>query len=200
MIVQLYKITRRETGQSYIGISTNARKRKNTHWWIANKKPPRFFQLVHKVVAKYGRAAFDFEIIACSRDYTAALCAERALIRQWRSHVSDGGYNLTLGGEGLLGRKMSDETKAKISATKSGRKGRPITEAEKTASRARLLSLTLDQRIERAQHAAASRIRNGTDRGRKNPPETIAKMRASALARWARSRDSQHTAILSRQP
>lgn len=191
MTVEIYKITRRETGQSYIGLSANSRKRRNTHWWIANKKHPVLFQLIHRAIAKHGRDAFDFEVIASALDYPSALVLEVDLIQQWSTHVSKGGYNLTLGGEGKLGRKHSAETRGKISASLVGRKGRPITDVEKAASRARFLALNPEQKAEYARRGVEARIRNGNNTGRKNSPETISRMKAAAIARWQRQRTTK---------
>lgn len=112
MVVYLYKITRLATGQSYIGVTVNPRKREATHKWIANKRHRGLFQLIHKAIAKYGCDAFSFEVIACSRNYESALQTEIDLIAQWQSHISDSGYNLTRGGEGPSGRSCTPETRA----------------------------------------------------------------------------------------
>jgi group I intron endonuclease len=186
MIAYLYIITRTETGQRYIGITINHRKRWSSHKWLA--KTGRTEQLVHRAIAKYGADSFTFEVVGCARSWADACQAEAHLIEQYGSHVSLGGYNLTLGGEGPAGRTCSPETKARISASRKGQPGRPIPPEEREATRIRLLQLYADdpsQRSLRASRSIESRNRNGnTGHGRKNSPETIERMRLAALKVW----------------
>lgn len=74
-----------------------------------------------------------------SQDEQTALEKERELIAEFGRRVLGEGslYNLTSGGQGTSGYKLSDETKAKISAANSGKKPTEETRAKLRAARAR---------------------------------------------------------------
>jgi len=95
--------------------------------------------LICRAIRKHGPEAFDRSVVEeCSDDVLGA--RETYWIRELKSHVSEGGYNLTYGGDGGLsgyvfseaskekirqkatGRKHSEETKAKMRAAKLGKK------------------------------------------------------------------------------
>jgi group I intron endonuclease len=184
-IVYLYIVARIETGQTYVGITVNARKRWNTHRWLANAGR-RSNQLLHRAMAKHGLDTFTFEVVACSRTWAAGAEAERHMIEQFGSHVSRGGYNLTLGGEGPLGRPCSQAARAKIGAANAGRPGRKITDEEKRASKGRMAA-------RRAADPAAftewSRLGGEAHQGRKNTDATKKRMSDAALAVWQKRRE-----------
>jgi group I intron endonuclease len=95
--------------------------------------------LISRAIHKHGPEAFDREIIEeCSE--TELGVRETFWINEKKSHVSQGGYNLTFGGDGglpgyqfseaskekirqkALGRKHTHETKVKMSVIKLGKK------------------------------------------------------------------------------
>jgi group I intron endonuclease len=183
-IAYLYSITRIETGQRYIGLTINPEVRWWTHRWSAGKSNNR----IHRAIAKHGAEAFRFEIIACARTWEDGAQVERQLIEQFRCHVSQGGYNLTTGGEGHAGVPCSPETKERIGRSRRGKPGRPIPPAEREIHREHLLRRFKEDPTafyEMAQNSMNSRIRNGHLTGRKNSPKTIEKMRDSAKLRWS---------------
>ena len=59
-MVGIYKFTNRETGESYIGKSTNIEKRYNAHRTRTCKSENTYF---HRKIQEYGFDAFDFEIL-----------------------------------------------------------------------------------------------------------------------------------------
>lgn len=183
-IAFLYVITRIRTGQRYVEVTVNANKRWSHHRWLT--RSGRSTQLIHRAMAKYGLKAFRFEVVACSRNWADGVAAEQQLIEQNGSYVANGGYNLTIGGEGPAGRKCSAETRARISAANSGRRGRKISEEEKLASRSRLIAL----RAADPNAFAAWAKKGGGQLGRVNSDETKSRMRASALKRWASERSN----------
>lgn len=81
--------------------------------------------LFHKAIRKYGKDNFIFEIVYQSTDKDHTLCfMESYFINEYKSHYSQNGYNMTLGGEALmLGRKFSDEHRQKISLANKGKHG-----------------------------------------------------------------------------
>ena len=65
-------------------------------------------------IKKYGKDSFEvFVLEECSSE-TEMKQKEFWLIRERKSLASETGYNLTLGGDGRLGYKLSEETKRKI--------------------------------------------------------------------------------------
>jgi group I intron endonuclease len=102
----IYKATNRINGKSYIGFSTNYSKRKKRH---EKRKHGEYF---HKALKKYGVENFEWTILK----ENAILEDEIQFIEEYQTFWEYGkGYNLTKGGEGCLGRIVSDETKEKIS-------------------------------------------------------------------------------------
>jgi len=81
------------------------------------------------VVAKHGLRIVITHANVC---WEEAQSIERYLIAFY-GRRQDGGLlvNLTDGGDGVLGQRFSDQAKAKISKTLSGRKGRPMSEESK---------------------------------------------------------------------
>ena len=93
----IYTITRRETGQCYVGIDGNLPRRVQAHLSGNSKACKR----IHDAIMTYGVDAFDVEIILYPGISRKALCeVEKWKIRQLNAHHSKGGYNLTGGGGG----------------------------------------------------------------------------------------------------
>jgi len=75
-------------------------------------------------IKKYGKDSFEvFVLEECSSE-TEMKQKEIQLIRERKSLAFETGYNLTLGGDGRLGYKLSEETKRKIG---EGNKGKTYT-------------------------------------------------------------------------
>jgi len=72
-------------------------------------------------IKKYGKDSFEvFVLEECSSE-TEMKQKEIQLIRERKSLASETGYNLTLGGDGRLGYKLSEETKRKIGEGNKGK-------------------------------------------------------------------------------
>lgn len=81
----------------YVGITSNKLQlRINQHNCSAKGNPK---NLIHRAMKKY-KNQFTFEHIATAFDWDAACILEKELILQFSTYVINGGYNLTLGGEG----------------------------------------------------------------------------------------------------
>lgn len=75
-------------------------RRVNTHLWEAKTGKMR---PVHKWIRKHGTENIRSKVLFWSRD-NSELCAEEIrLIRELHTHISEGGLNVTKGGEGSLG-------------------------------------------------------------------------------------------------
>jgi hypothetical protein len=77
--------------------------------------------LLHKKIEEYGVENFKKEILefVTKNNWSEK---ETYWIKKLKTYVKDGGYNLTLGGDGTLGNVLSEETKEKIRIKAVGRK------------------------------------------------------------------------------
>lgn len=94
----IYKVTNKINKKSYVGKSSNFRLRKNSHFSEAfsNKYPNNFF---HNALRKYRKENFEWEIIyRCEEEEVDFL--ESKYIKEFKTHYTQGGYNLTFGGDG----------------------------------------------------------------------------------------------------
>lgn len=77
---------------------------------------------VHKAMAKYGIENFSFTVFQSFENQKDSLLAETYWIKFFKSKDKQFGYNLTDGGEGCAGRKVSEETREKMREKAIGRK------------------------------------------------------------------------------
>jgi group I intron endonuclease len=117
----VYKIINKVNGKIYIGKSVNPSKRWARHVYVSKTNKSGYKQLLlHRAISKYGQDNFQVEIIAEYDVEADALCGETIFIKQFRSNDLSVGYNLTEGGEGTTGYKLTDEHKKQISIKNSG--------------------------------------------------------------------------------
>jgi group I intron endonuclease len=102
----LYRIVHRDTGKGYVGVSINYKRRWYDHKWDAKHRSSYAF---HKALNKYGAEAFDWKVIAWS-SFEGAKVLERIAI-----HLGLGYYNMTQGGDGILGFRHSEKSKRQMS-------------------------------------------------------------------------------------
>jgi group I intron endonuclease len=111
----IYRHTNKINGKSYIGQTCQDPQKRwsNGHGYNAKKQ-----QIFYRAIAKYGWDNFEHEIL---EDGIASLSEanERekfwiANYHTWAYDPNCNGYNMTQGGDGSPGRKMSDNTKAKL--------------------------------------------------------------------------------------
>lgn len=142
----VYKLTA-PNGHGYIGI-TGKSVMSRWNWHIRDAKGGAKFAL-HCAMRKYGHETFSVETLCECVDAREAKVCERALIAAHGTfHLSGRDYNLTIGGDGNHGWKMSDETKKKIGEKSKGR----IPSAE---SRAKMSAAGKGRKIVRTpEHAA----------------------------------------------
>lgn len=125
--------------------------------------------LIVQAIAKYGENEFERSVLEeCENDVVGA--REIFWINELGTHVSNGGYNLTFGGDGgMIGFKASDETRAKMSRSQKGKKRSP------EACEKMRIKATGRKMSPEAIEKTASKLR-----GRKQRPEVI-ESRASKL-------------------
>lgn len=118
----IYLVKNNNNGKRYVGFTSKtieARWKKHKHDAGIGRKT-----LLSNAIRKHGEQCFSIEQLTSSSDLQEARDKlEEHYIRANNSHYIDGhGYNMTYGGEGTIGHKHSDETKAKIVAKNKLRK------------------------------------------------------------------------------
>lgn len=126
----IYKAVNLINGKIYIGLTTQTlTKRISQHKSYANNNKCNI--LFHKAIKKYGFVNFSWEIIDNDEDFKSLKEKEKYWIEFYNSYVgldNHNGYNLTIGGEGRAGFKVSDKTREKM---RKGRVGIKVSNATK---------------------------------------------------------------------
>jgi group I intron endonuclease len=140
----LYLIRNTVNQKQYVGITTQPlRYRWQRHYSNAKTGGA---QALARAIRKYGKEAFTVEMLAEAPDWDALLVMECAAIETYNTFAPTGhGYNLTRGGEGALGRILSEESRQKISLGKLGQPVSPETR-EAVGRRHRGVPKSPDQR------------------------------------------------------
>lgn len=103
----------------YIGITSKSLKQRiKDHFYEANIRNSKF--LIHKAIRKYG-TFIKFEEIETVNSKEEAIFLEKYYIKHYQTFVKENGYNLTLGGEGNFGAIRSEQTRRRISLSKTGK-------------------------------------------------------------------------------
>jgi len=116
-IYSIYKVTNTINNKVYIGFDSNWPTRKKEHFRESSTST----RIFHKAIRKYGWQNFEWEIIYQSkdRDYTLNVM-EKYFIKEYNS-FGENGYNMTVGGEGTFGFKISDDTRKLLSEKRAGK-------------------------------------------------------------------------------
>jgi group I intron endonuclease len=157
----VYIITNKANAKQYVGISKNIGRRWHQHLSADGSAPA-----LHAAIQKYGKDGFVFSHICNAFDFEAACDIERMLIQQHNTK-SPSGYNLTDGGEGVVGRPLSDEEK----------------ELRRKAATAYAASLSPEER----------RAKFGARAGQKLSAEQIEKIRLSNLGKNLGKKPTEET-------
>ena len=116
-IYTIYKATNKTNGKCYIGFDSNWPNRKVCHKSSSKKQNSKFYNAIRK----HNWDNFVWEIIYQSYDgHHTIKFMEPYFIKQYNSFHC--GYNSTLGGDGVLGHKHSEESKEKIKIALQGKK------------------------------------------------------------------------------
>lgn len=132
----VYRLTNTVTGKHYIGICASKvqrRWRRHVNSANANKARNRNCPALHGAIRKYGEQVFTVETLYEAVSWLEAQKVERGLIAQYGT-MAPNGYNLTCGGEGVLGRKVTDEQRKAMGDRSRGRKHSPESKARMSAS------------------------------------------------------------------
>lgn len=109
----VYMVVNRHTGHMYIGVSNDPQTRFRGHLKAIKQKNPGFY--FARAVKKHGADAFALFTLKVCNSRQEALSEEMRCIAAYYPE-----YNITAGGEGVIGFKHSAESKAKISASLKG--------------------------------------------------------------------------------
>lgn len=119
----IYKFTNRINGKKYVGQTNNIETRYKAH--LSSKRNDPF----HSALRKYGVENFDFEVIEHINSIEDSLQDMKKKLDELEIEYIKKenskhplGYNLTDGGYGSRGYKLSQEHKDKISAANTGKK------------------------------------------------------------------------------
>lgn len=167
----VYVIRHLESGKCYVGKSVKVSYRLKRHMTLPDEG-----SYLHRALAKYGFDSFE-----CCLHLTGTKeelsYYEIETIKDLNS-LAPSGYNLTGGGEGMLGFKLSAEARAKISQSKLGK---PMSEEVKRR---------MSEGSKGFKHTPESRAKIGAaHRGRKMPKEQLERLRQiNTGKRWTEER------------
>lgn len=203
----VYEIVNTTNGKSYVGSSINMKKRWSEHR-CGLRNNTHHAMVLQRAWNKYGEGAFVFKPLL--------ICAEDMLVfyEQRAFDAVEPAYNATLEAaspsadsavrakirEALMGHKVSEETRAKQSAAKKGRKQTPEAVAARIAGLATRSPEAKRATAERLSAAGVARFADpaaraaigAASKGRKATAEQKAKLRLYAL-----NRPEKHNAKLS---
>lgn len=175
----VYGIRRIDGGKIYVGqTSASLVKRIQKHVWLAKHGSP---LPIHRAIRKYGVDSFDVIRLAAAGDVEQLDVLEQYFIAELKAYDPKHGYNLTAGGGGKRGFKVSALTKAKIGAANTGKNF--SSEARKNMSVAHLGNTPTHEtrlKMSQAQKATGNKPPVGAHRGYKHSKEAKLKM-SSAL-------------------
>jgi group I intron endonuclease len=121
----IYKATNITNGKVYIGQTVKTLEhRKKIHQWTNTKYP------FHRALRRYGRESFVWEILERCDSKDELNEMEFHYIKQSNSKRPNG-YNITDGGDGVVGTAITDETRSKMSMAAFKRPRRVFTDEHK---------------------------------------------------------------------
>lgn len=127
IVGSIYAIINRVNGKIYIGKTIQAyTTRWNEHYCNAvTKNLPNY---LYRAIRKYSWENFD-KVVIFQTDVLDKLSADKILVEKERFYInlfrtdsSEFGYNLTKGGDGIVGFKFSEESKKQMSENRLGEK------------------------------------------------------------------------------
>lgn len=192
----------------YIGI-TSQQPEKRWKNGEGYKRHPYFYN----AIKEFGWENFEHKILFTGLTEQEAIKKEKALIKQYKANQHDFGYNLTNGGEGTKGHKISEktkkllrlahlgkkaslETKLKLSKAHKGKPGKKKTlQQRKKLSKAKIkyyknLKLNQEKYTEFCKSQARYGNKNGMF-GRHHSLETIQKLKNKIITKETRSKMSK---------
>lgn len=140
----LYVVTNLVNDKQYVGITVDYKRRWREHCTGHGSK------LVYQAIKKYGIENIEFTVICKGTEaYVKEMEVRAILMLKTMAHS---GYNLTEGGEGSPGVKLSNETRKKMRDSHKGTTGQKMLEATKQKIR------ESRQKYKRGKHPKATRV------------------------------------------
>lgn len=124
MPATIYRVTNKINNKIYIGFDTKWPRRQYDHLTNAfNKNHNAYNTIFHNAIRKHGISNFEWDAIYQSDDIPHTLNhMEKYFIEQYNSFFENKkGYNMSYGGQGSVGRILSETTKNKIRLANTGR-------------------------------------------------------------------------------
>lgn len=181
----VYLLTNKENGKRYVGKTMQPF---DVRWGghVGSARRGDNGMLICRAIHKHGVAAFERSVL-WEGDESKLAVSERELgewekhfIKELRTHVSEGGYNLTFGGDGgLSGYTFSEESREKIRQKALGRKLSPEARAKISAAH---------RGKPKSSEAVEARARS--NRGKKRTPEQRANLSAGQFKRWQKVQEN----------
>jgi len=167
----VYKIINKVNGMLYIGITTKSiEHRWKMHLnWAKSMKPYK----LHEALNIFGKDNFSIEQIDSAEDFKILKDLEKKHIKSYNC-IYPNGYNLTAGGQGVLGLKFSDETKKKLSVAGKIRGNRNMITKE-AIEKSRVSRTGKKRTIVQKMMMSKNRMGKGllNDAARKHSKETV---------------------------
>lgn len=106
----IYIYINKINGHKYIGQTNNLQKRFNGHKSDSyNTNSHSYNYPLHNAIRKYGIENFEFKVLESNLTQEEANEKEKYWIQKEKSHISQGGYNITFGGDGCSKEKLTWE-------------------------------------------------------------------------------------------
>jgi group I intron endonuclease len=195
----LYLMTNMVNGKQYVGITKRKLAvRMRDHYSVAFRGR---LTLIAQALRKYGKEAFTTELLSEATSWEELAAMEQAAIATYGT-LMPYGYNMTLGGDGTVGWKHTEEAKQKMSRANTGRvRSEEHKAAVSRAQKGRVVSLETRAKMgawqhgennhrygthlteEQRQRLSAVHTGNTYTRGRKHTPEARAKMSTALRGR-----------------
>ena len=155
----IYKITNNINGKSYIGLKSKAVEESENYYGSGT--------LINKAIDKYGKENFTKEILERNIN-SHEILNDREIYWIEYFNTFNEGYNLTKGGQGNLGRAVSEQTKSKLREAAKKQFKTPISDEtkRKISEKAKLRKgrkMTEETRLKLVK-AATGRIRSQEER------------------------------------
>lgn len=115
------------SGKIYVGQTNSSIEKRAGNNGVLYKMCPYFY----KAIAKYGWDNIEHIVVSAGLTKKEADWLEKYLIAYYNTTDSTYGYNLTFGGDGVEGRIVSEETRAKIKSKSKGKHYSEKTEFKK---------------------------------------------------------------------
>ena len=169
----VYRIYHKGSMKSYVGKSMRPKERIQRHLSGRGNSP-----LLCRAIKKYGKDAFCVEILESAAPEAWLSKLEILHIRFFNSKTPNG-YNLTDGGEGSMGMKISEETRQKKKGRTPWNKGKAGVQAHSPETRRKISESLkgINTWMTGKKHSPETRKKmSETQKGRKHSPETRRKL------------------------